>query len=392
VTFDQLIQTDAAQLLILALAVLAAVLLHRLIWRPLALWLARREGLMWRMASRLRRPLRLTLVVIALAITIPALSLPGTWVERTEHFAAAAIIVVIGWTVLIVTNYMTERGISRTSLEEEDYNARSHATQLRVLQKVAQIMIVLITAGFVLFTFESVRSYGVSLFASAGAAGLVLGFAARPVLANLIAGIQIAMTQPIRLNDVVIVENEWGVIEEIRATYVIIRIWDLRRLVVPLSYFIEKPFQNWTRDSSTIIGSAIWHLDYTAPLGAMRHKLHEILEGSELWDGNVCVLQVVDTNQDSVQVRALMSARNAPRTWDLRCEVREKMVVWLQEHYPGALPRVRAEMHASVRDTTERRAPAPAPDQEFEEKGLSGLQDFDTPDTGSGDDQRPQKG
>lgn len=349
-TFADLIDTQAAQILLLGAILVAVFLIHKIAWRFLGRWFDGRRGVFWRIAGQLRRPLRMALLVLALALSMPLLTLPLGWETVLERVARAALVVAGGWVALVTVSVLTERAISRVSLDEEDYGSRSHATQLRVLQKVAQILIVLLTAAVVLWSFESVRSVGVSLFASAGAAGLVLGFAARPVLANLIAGIQIALTQPIRLNDVVIVEGEWGWIEEIRATYVIVRIWDLRRLVVPLSYFIEKPFQNWTRDSSTIIGQVIWYLDWTAPVGAMRERLAEILAASDLWDGNTCVLQVVETTADAIQLRALMSARNAPRAWDLRCEVREKMIAWLQEHHPSALPRLRAEMAHGASD------------------------------------------
>ena len=341
--FDQMLNSSAGQVGLLVLALAVTVIVHGLIWRPLKRWISQRDSLPWRMDGQLRRPSRLILLVLTLIAVVPVLDLP-TGVERAlEHFALAALLLTAGWTAMVLVNFLIERGLARTSLEEEYFLSRSHATQLRVIQKVAQILIVLLTAGLVLSTFESVRSYGVSL-ASAGVAGLAIGFAARPVLANLIAGIQIAMTQPIRLNDVVIVEGEWGWIEEIRATYIVVRIWDLRRLVVPLTYFIEKPFQNWTRDSSTIIGQVVWHLDWAAPVAEMRAKLDEFLRESELWDGGVSVLQLIDTSADTIQLRGLMSARNAPRAWDLRCEIREKMVAWLQANHPTALPLVRAEV------------------------------------------------
>lgn len=343
-TFNQMLNSSAGQVGLLVLALAATVIVHGVIWRPLKRWISQRDSLPWRMVGQLRRPIRLILLVLTLIAVVPILELPSRLEAMLEHVALAALLLTAGWTVMVLVNFLIERGLSRTSLEEEDFLERSHATQLRVIQKVAQILIVLLTAGFVLSTFESVRSFGVSLFASAGVAGLAIGFAARPVLANLIAGIQIAMTQPIRLNDVVIVEGEWGWIEEIRATYIVVRIWDLRRLVVPLTYFIEQPFQNWTRDSSTIIGQVVWHLDWTAPVAEMRAKLDEFLRESDLWDGGVSVLQLIDTSSDTIQLRGLMSARNAPRAWDLRCEIREKMVTWLQANHPTALPRVRAEV------------------------------------------------
>ena len=196
-------------------------------------------------------------------------------------------------------------------------------------------------------TFPSLRAVGFSLFASAGAAGLIVGLAARPTLSNLIAGLQIALTDPIRIDDVVIVEGEWGWIEEINTTYVVIRIWDLRRLVVPLTHFIEKPFENWTRRSADILGTVFFYADYTVPVDEIRAALRRIVEASELWDGEVCGLQVTNATERTVELRALVSAATSPAAWDLRCIVRERMIEYLKRQYPESLPRVRAEFLTS---------------------------------------------
>jgi small-conductance mechanosensitive channel len=188
-----------------------------------------------------------------------------------------------------------------------------------------------------------VKEYGISLIASAGAAGIVVGLAARPLLTNLFAGIQIAITQPIRIGDALLVENEWGWVEEITGTYVVIKIWDWRRLLVPLSYFLDKPFQNWTRQSTDLIGTVMLWVDYTVPVARVRARLEEIVRESRLWDGQVVNLQVVDSNEVAVQLRALVSARTSEEAWDLRCEVREKLIVFLQDRFPNALPKQRAE-------------------------------------------------
>src|SRR5262252_6775465 len=215
---------------------------------------------------------------------------------------------------------------------------------MRVLKRVVSTVVILITAGAALMTFDAVRQYGVSLFASAGIAGLVAGLAARPVLTNLLAGLQIAMTQPIRLEDAVIVENEWGWVEEITGTYVVVRLWDWRRLVVPLSYFIEKPFQNWTRQSPALIGSVLIYVDYMVPVARVREELTKIVSRSKLWDGQVANLQVTDAKNDTIELRALVSAADAGKTSDLRCEVREALIAFLQREYPDALPKRRAEV------------------------------------------------
>ena len=203
------------------------------------------------------------------------------------------------------------------------------------------------------------RQFGVSLIASAGAAGIIVGLAARPVLTNLIAGVQIAITQPIRIGDAVVVENEWGWIEEITGTYVVIQIWDWRRMIVPLSYFLQKPFQNWTRMSSELIGSVMFWVDHTTPVEAVRQKLSEIVEHSKLWDRRVVNLQVSDVSENTMQIRALASARNSQDVWDLRCEVREKLIAFLQESYPASLPKQRAELQGP--DGRSRRPANPSP-------------------------------
>jgi small-conductance mechanosensitive channel len=189
-----------------------------------------------------------------------------------------------------------------------------------------------------------VRQLGTAILASAGIIGVVVGMAAQRTISTFIAGLQIAFTQPIRVDDVVIVENEWGRIEEITLTYVVVRIWDLRRLVVPITYFIEKPFQNWTRVTADILGTVFIYVDYTVSVDAVREQLQKILNDCELWDKKVCVLQVTNTTEKTVELRALMSAEDASKAWTLRCHVREKLVEFVQKNYPNALPKIRAEL------------------------------------------------
>jgi small-conductance mechanosensitive channel len=201
-----------------------------------------------------------------------------------------------------------------------------------------------VTLATALMTFEKVRQLGTTLLASAGIAGIIIGIAAQRSIAALIAGVQMALTQPIRVDDVVIVENEWGRIEEITLTYVVVRIWDLRRLIVPTTYFLEKPFQNWTRVSTDLLGTVFLYVDYTVPVEEVRAELKRLAENSELWDGQVCVLQVTDTTEHAMQLRVLVSASDASNAWTLRCEVREKLVEFIQKNYPRSLPRLRADV------------------------------------------------
>jgi small-conductance mechanosensitive channel len=225
--------------------------------------------------------------------------------------------------------------------EKDNLQARKITTQFRIIERILITIIIIIALGIALMTFESIRQIGVSLFASAGVAGIIVGFAAQKLLANVLAGIQIALAQPMRLDDVVIVEGEWGWIDEINLTYVVVRIWDKRRLVVPTTYFIEKPFQNWTRQTAEILGTVFIYTDYTVPFDKLREELTRILESDSNWDGKVNVLQVTNTTEKTVEVRALVSAADSPSAWDLRVNVREKLVTFLQENYPDSLPRTR---------------------------------------------------
>jgi len=294
---------------------------------------------------RVRGPTRLAAILLALVVILPAADFQPAIAEAARRLLKIGMAVLIGWSAIIGINAVTSWIERKNRIDVEDnLVARRILTQLRILRRISLIAVLILTVGAILVTFPSVQAYGVSLFASAGVAGIVLGFAARPILANLIAGVQIALTQPIRIDDVVIVQGEWGWIEEITSTYVVVRIWDLRRLVVPLSYFIEQPFENWTRESAEIIGVVLWHVDYRAPIAEMREKLSEIVANNPLWDGKVVNFQVVDSGPVTLTVRALMSARTSPKAWDLRCEVREAMITWLRKEHPEVLPRSRAEL------------------------------------------------
>jgi small-conductance mechanosensitive channel len=301
---------------------------------------------------------QLALLIFALIVAISVAPLEADTAAWFARILLIAIICLMGWAAITALHIGADLYLRRFRLDVEDnLMARKHNTQVRVLIRTADVLVLIVTLGAALMTFEPVRQYGVSLFASAGVAGIVAGLAARPVLSNLFAGVQLAMTQPIRIDDSVIVENEWGSIEEITSTYVVVRLWDWRRMIVPLSYFIEKPFQNWTRDSAALIGSAFFYLDYRAPVGRIRAKLEEIVKGSKNWNGQVVNLQVTDTKQGAIELRALMSANSAGQAFELRCEVREQMIDFLQKEHPEALPLQRslAEVTA-VRETRPRKS------------------------------------
>lgn len=293
--------------------------------------------------ERASGPIRLALCLASVAFVLPFAPLEDPWRSDLSHGFAVAVIGLIGWISMRAVDIAAARYLQRFRLDSDDnLLARKHVTQVRVFKRVLDTLVIIIAVSAALMTFESVKQYGVSLFASAGAAGLVVGLAARPLLGNLIAGVQIAITQPIRIEDAVIVENEWGWIEDIASTYVVIRLWDWRRMVVPLSYFIEKPFQNWTREGQSLIGSIILHVDFGADVARIRRRLEDAVRESSLWDGKVVNLQVIETHPRSIELRALVSARNAPQSWDLRCEIREKLLAFIREKMPEAIPRDRS--------------------------------------------------
>jgi small-conductance mechanosensitive channel len=330
---------------LLALAVVAARTAHKILFR-MATNIVAGKDLFWRsLVSRTHGPTRLAAMIVAISAAATVAPLTDAQVAIMRHILLLAFIALLGWIALTALHIWMTVYLRRFTLDAEDnLLARKHVTQTRILRRVVATLIVTVALSAALMTFEEVRQYGISLLASAGAAGLVIGLALQPMLKNMIAGIQLAVTQPIRIDDAVLVENEWGNIEEITATYVVVRLWDWRRLVLPLSYFIEQPFQNWTREGSALIGSVFLYLDHTAPVEEMRRRLDEIAKASPLWDGQVAVLQVTDFREQVMEIRMLVSARNSGRAFDLRCEVREKMIAWLQQTHPHALPRWRGEL------------------------------------------------
>jgi small-conductance mechanosensitive channel len=322
-----------------------ALLLHGAVMRLVRRWLPGDLVFAKTLIDRTHALTRVGLVILAVAIVLPAAPIGPQTARIVAHLLFVGLIVLLGWAATTALTLAADYYLRRSTIGDgTDPLARKHVTQVRVLRRVMTTVVLVVTVAAALMTFDSVKQYGVSLIASAGAAGIVVGLALRPLLTNLFAGIQLAITQPIRIGDAVIVENEWGWVEEITGTYVVIKLWDWRRLVVPLSYFLEKPFQNWTRQSTDLIGTVLLWVDYTVPVAPIRQRLQEIARESKLWDGQVVNLQVVDSNERAAQLRALVSARTSPQAWDLRCEVREKLILFLQEKYPGALPKQRAEL------------------------------------------------
>lgn len=296
-----------------------------------------------------RRPARAILPLLAVLFVTPALSLSPEAIGLIRHAVSLGLIASVAWGIVELTWVMDDLVDAKYRMDIEDnLQARQMQTQIHVLRRFFVVAVSVIAVSVMLMTFDAIRALGASLLASAGLAGLAIGMAARPALSNLIAGVQIALTQPIRLDDVVVIDGEWGRIEEITTTYVVVRIWDQRRLVVPFSRVIEQPFQNWTRTTADILGAVYLYTDYTVPVEELRQELHRILESSEWWDGEVWNLQVTDATEQTVELRALMSAPNSGAAWNLRCHAREKLIAYLQRQYPESLPRTRAELAEGV--------------------------------------------
>ena len=272
-----------------------------------------------------------------------------------QHLTALLTITSLIWLSTRAVQSIADTIVELNPITQSDnLAARRIHTQTRVLARSINVLIILVGTGMALMTLPLLRQIGTSLLASAGVAGLIVGFAAKPVLGNLLAGLQLAISQPIRLDDVVIVENEWGQIEEITGTYVVVRIWDQRRLIVPLQWFIEHPFQNWTRSSSELLGVVNLWVDFRLPLEPLRAEAQRLCSVFSEWDGRVCVVQVTETNERAMQVRILVSAPDAPRAFDLRCKMREGLLDFIQERYADCLPRIRGETYSAFMDTEKR--------------------------------------
>ncbi|WP_298434954.1 mechanosensitive ion channel domain-containing protein [Geobacter sp.] len=328
-------------------ALLAGLLLYRLTWKLLARFVARAETRRGEiLLSRLRGPGRVLVPLLVLMLVEPSLAFPAEIRELLQHLFSIFFIALTSWLFINGTIAVRDIILSGYDFEAKDnLKARAVYTQLTVIVKIVVVIVIIFAVATMLMTFQKIRQVGMSILASAGIAGIIVGFAAQRSIATLLAGLQIAVTQPIRIGDVVIVEGEWGNVEEITLTYVVVRIWDLRRLVVPVTYFLEKPFQNWTRTSANLLGTVFLYTDYTVPVEEIRRELHGILAGSDKWDRRAWGLQVTKVSEQTMELRALMSAADSSTAWDLRCEVREKLVAFLQENYPDSLPRVRAELH-----------------------------------------------
>src|SRR5215471_11124561 len=299
-----------------------------------------------------RSQARYLIPLIALLIALPTTPLPDRIKDRIEHFFTLCVIGILGWLLITLVQVTATLIRARYSIAVEDnLHARRIHTQTEVLERLFIGCIVIITIAAMLVTFPGARQIGTSVFASAGIAGVIVGMAARSTFASLIAGLQVALTQPIRIDDAVVVEGEWGWIEEIETTYVVVRLWDLRRLILPLTYFIDKPFQNWTRTTAEIVGTVFLYVDYSLPVEPIREEFHRILKETKLWNGRTAAFQVTDFTEHAMQLRAIMSANSSSAAFDLRCFVRERLISFLQKNYPSSLPTARTQLTVREAET-----------------------------------------
>lgn len=296
--------------------------------------------------QNLGTPFNFFIPLIVLNFLIPIMRMNPALLNRLAKGVEIALIIFFAWILVRAINVLQSyiQYKYQFSKSADNLRERKIRTQLLYIRQVVVGLIIFLAVTAVLLSFSSMRKIGAGLLTSVGVGGIIVGFAAQKSIANLLAGFQIAFTQPLRIDDVLIVEGEFGRVEEITLTYVVMHLWDHRRLILPINYFLEKPFQNWTRTSAEILGTVFLYTDYTVPVEALRQELTRLLKENSLWDGQVNALQVTDTTERTVQIRALMSARNSGQAFDLRCYVRENLINFIKENYPEALPKTRAEV------------------------------------------------
>ncbi|WP_433057785.1 mechanosensitive ion channel family protein [Dactylosporangium sp. CS-033363] len=326
------------------LALLAVHIVHKVLLR-----VGRQGSLVTELAGKAHRPTQWVLVLCAVYFAVRASADEASWRHTFLHADQLIIIGTAAWLLAALLVVAEDAALSRFRTDVPDNRtARRVHTQVVMIRRVTVAIVAVLAGAVMLMTFPQARLVGTSVLASAGFAGIIAGLAAQSVLRNVFAGLQLAFSDAVRLGDVIIVEKEWGRVQEITLSYVVVHVWDDRRLILPTSYFTEKPFENWTRTDSALLGAVMFDVDWWLPVPEMREELRRALESTDLWDGRVSVLQVIEATGSAMQLRALVSATDAPKLWDLRCFVREHLVTWLRDTHPGALPKVRAEMTSQM--------------------------------------------
>jgi small-conductance mechanosensitive channel len=351
--------------IILVLAIIGGEVLRRVLNLAMRTYKKRSgdEVLAESSISHLRPVMKLLLPLILFNIALDTVALPENTLHALHSIIGVLLTATVAWLFIQIIAVIEDLIFHNYDIEKADnYLARKVHTQVQFIKRLLIVAIFIIALSTVLLRFEGVRSIGAGLLTSAGVTGIIIGFAAQRSIANLIAGFQIAFTQPIRIDDVLIVEGEWGRVEEITFTYVVLRIWDQRRLIIPINHFIEKPFQNWTRSSADILGTVFLYTDYFVPMEELRKELRRVCEASPYWDKRVCVVQVTDARESTMEIRALVSAENSGNAWELRVDVREKLLDFLRRNYPESLPRTRVVLEGSGSQGRDSKLPIERPD------------------------------
>lgn len=330
-------------------AALLALVAHTVVVVALRRWGCRAPGHVLRksLIANMTGPTRIIVPLVAAEVALGSVRVNPRLESPLLHWVGVALVLSVAFAIVRATYVLDDLILGRYRLEtENNLKARRVHTQIQVFRRLTVVVVAVVSLAVVLLSFQAVRAAGAGLLASAGLVGILAGVAAKPTATNVVAGLQLAISQPIRVDDVVVVEGQFGRVEEIALTYVVVRVWDLRRLVVPVSYFIQNSFENWTRSTSEVLGWVFLDVDYRAPVEAIRQRFQQILDHSPNWDGHTSVLQVTDAGETGMQLRALMSSFDSSRSWDLQCEVREKLLGWIQAEHPEALPRRRAVLVA----------------------------------------------
>ncbi|MEU1586761.1 mechanosensitive ion channel domain-containing protein [Micromonospora sp. NPDC005710] len=337
------LETAVAALIAAAVALFLVEVVHRMTRR-----FGRRSLLLTELTDHAHRPFQVAATVLAVQFAVrfsTGYAVGEGWRRLLLHLLVLGVIATVAWLVAGLLIVVEDTALARFRVDVPDNrHARRVRTQVVMLRRLTIAVIVILAVGVMLMTFPSVRGIGAGVLTSAGVVGVVAALAAQSLLGNVFAGLQLAFSDAVRLDDVVVVEGEWGRIEELTLSYVVVQIWDDRRLILPTSYFTSKPFQNWTRTEAAVLGTAEFDVDWAVPVQTMREELRRLVEGTELWDGRVCVLQVTDATGGTVRMRALVSAADAGSLWDLRCLVREHLVAWIRDNRPTAMPRLRTEL------------------------------------------------
>jgi small-conductance mechanosensitive channel len=294
------------------------------------------------MIHYLARPLTVWLPLLFLKIAVPAMAVAPEWERRIEKLLDISLIISFAWLLINMVNVGRAYAYHRYDITRKDnIYERKVRTQLQVIQRILSGAIIFVAIAFVLLSFEGIKKIGAGLLTGVGIGGIVVGFAAQRSLGNLLAGLHIAFTQPIRIDDVIIVEGQFGNVEEITLSYVVVRIWDNRRLILPLTYFLEKPFENWTRKEADLLTTVFIYTDYTIPVEAIRKELSRLLDANPAWNKKVGTLVVSDATEHALQLRALISASNSGNASDLQYYVREGLISFIQQNYAASLPLTR---------------------------------------------------